>query len=123
MNYNSRLIPELLGYKLKPCNNGFAWESPFVKHVDDLLQIHGRLFRGNDEKYKFCFSVEKLLNIIKFIADKTDYELIIGYDWSEWKKDGKNPLNKVFGGYGNGHEMHEPILEAILEFAKYKIQL
>ena len=123
MNYNSRLIPELLGYQLKPCDNGLAWESPFTKHVDDLLKIHGRLFRGEDEKYPFCFSVEKLLSIAKFIADKTDYELTIGYDWSEWKKDGKNPLEKVFGGYGNGAEMNEPILEALIEFAKYKKKL
>lgn len=41
----SKLIPEFMGYKLKSCNNGLAWNSPFRYVKDDILHLHGVLYR------------------------------------------------------------------------------
>lgn len=37
-----------MGYKLKPCNNGQAWESPFPYAVEDIFKIHGRLYNEHE---------------------------------------------------------------------------
>jgi len=58
--------------------------------------------------------------LVKFIGDRTEYELKIGHSESAWSCAGKNPLEledkAIFGGYGQGAEA---ICEACVEFIKW----
>jgi hypothetical protein len=48
---NNKLMAEFIGYKLMPCNNGLAWNSPYQKAIDDKFNIHGKLFHPKGSDY------------------------------------------------------------------------
>lgn len=70
---NGKKIAEFLGYKLARCNNGLAWESPYGKHIDDKLKLHGRLYYPEGSSYfvsgndclNFKSSYDKLFILIE----------------------------------------------------------
>lgn len=75
---NNKLIAEFMGYKLKPCNNGMAWESPHKKAIDDKFNIHGRLFynegnalyEGGNSYLKFDHDYNWLMGVVGAIEAK-----------------------------------------------------
>jgi len=74
MNKGNELIAELMGYKLVSCYNGRAFEGPYLNSVDDIFELHGRLFREKDSYYKWNSSWDWLMPVIKklFSFDETD---------------------------------------------------
>jgi hypothetical protein len=66
----NKLIAEFMGYKLLPCNNGKAWESPHQKAVDDIFKIHGRLWKKDDPFYKWDSSWDWLIPVIEKIESR-----------------------------------------------------
>lgn len=67
-------IAEFLGYTLKPCRNGMAWEGPHKLAVKDVFKLHGRLFGHCDPD---CFKTrDNLIELIKVIKENTQVEII-----------------------------------------------
>lgn len=62
---NNRLITEFMGYKLKPCNNGLAWERPTLSSIHDNFNLHRRLYRKEDSYYKFYSSWDWLMPVVE----------------------------------------------------------
>ena len=73
---NNQIITEFLGYKLKPCNNGLAWESPFQYAREETLEIHGRLFNLTSTYLKFDSSWEWLMPVAIKIAKEHGIDCI-----------------------------------------------
>jgi hypothetical protein len=95
---NDQLIVEFLGYKLKPCNNGRAWERPTLSSIHDTLNLHGRLWRQNDPYYKFNSDWNWLMSVLKKISETlfSDYAEVV---WSQWVmifSPTKYPLENVY---------------------------
>ncbi len=59
----NKLIAEFMGYKLVKCNDGQAWESPHEKDIDDIFNLHGRLWRENEFYYKWETSWDWLMPV------------------------------------------------------------
>lgn len=78
---NNKLIAEFMGYKLGRCSNGFAWESPHRKWIDDVFRIHGRLWREDDTKYCWHSDWNWLMEVVEKIQRclMDDNTLTIGY--------------------------------------------
>jgi hypothetical protein len=57
---------------------------------------------------------DDLMEVVKAIAEKTEYELVMSYGYSYWNNGGENPLEE-FGGYEN----ISAIYEAVIEFIKW----
>ena len=62
----NKLITQFMGYRLAKCNNGLAWSSPFKLVIEDVFNIHGRLFKEDVSDYlKFHSSWNWLMRAVE----------------------------------------------------------
>jgi len=128
---NNKLIAEFMGYVLKPCNNGKAWEYT-VSHSskDDIFKLHGRLYHGIESDMKFHKSWAWLMPVFIRI-NETKYHLTGGDEYGTYdiKMDGEfvwidPPLGDRIAFSGNSSEMiYKPLIEklytSIIRFIKW----
>ena len=61
----------------------------------------------------------QLIKVVKAIGDKTEHELVSGYDYSYWNRYGENPFSgpgdPAFGGYSDIINIYE----ACVAFVKW----
>jgi hypothetical protein len=60
-------------------------------------------------------SWQTIMDTLQKVSYETDYELIIGWSYSYWNKEGENPLGRDFDGY----EDELNIVEAINAMIDY----
>jgi hypothetical protein len=89
---NNRLIAEFLRYKLMPCNNGLAWNSPYQKSIDDKFNLHGRLFHPIGSDYyisgnsylKFNTDWNWLMGVVEKIESTSKEQSVIQWSRNNW---------------------------------------
>ena len=64
---------------------------------------------------KFSTDWNWLMEVIKEIGNKTDFELVMGYDYCYWNNEGEQPLEGFEGGYGD----ITYIYSAVISFIKW----
>jgi hypothetical protein len=76
---------EFMGYALKPCNNGLAWESPFKTSKEDIFNAHGRLYVATAkdvyfDSWDFLAAIIQKISVIveekMSLIDKNKYEYL-----------------------------------------------
>ena len=72
-----------------------------------------------NQELKFHTDYNWLMQVVKAIGDKTEYELVSGYDCSYWNRYGENPFSgpgdPAFGGYSDITNIYE----ACVAFVKW----
>tara|TARA_R110001632_G_scaffold70752_1_gene164606 strand:- start:5544 stop:6161 length:618 start_codon:yes stop_codon:yes gene_type:complete len=115
---NNKLIIELLGYKLKPCNNGQAWERPTLSSIHDELNLHGRLWRKNDNYYKFDSDWNWLMLVVKKIKFAFD-EL---ENWRMITNPSDYPIENVFRQVAQFIKWHNEQPQTRLEYLRRELR-
>lgn len=97
------IIAEFMGYEIQkdPTERFFGrYKSPIgAWHKEIDLSFH------HDWNW--------LMEVIKEIGNKTDFELVMGYDYCYWNNEGEQPLEGFEGGYGDIIYIYSAIISFI----------
>ena len=80
-------VLEFVGYKLAPCNNGQAWDTPFKTSRDNPFKFSyaGRLFGLNIFDMRHDWN--NIVDLIKFVNNKKGLKLKLSLDINKnWDK-------------------------------------
>lgn len=95
---NNKLIAEFMGYF-------YVGYSPIWRHkdTDEIL-----------EELLYHKSWDWVIPVIQEIGNRTEYELVIGAEYSYWNKYGDTVMDgKEFRGYNSIEHIHEAVIEFI----------
>jgi|LakMenE01Jun11ns_1017448.scaffolds.fasta_scaffold9942154_1 hypothetical protein len=125
---NNKLIAEFMGYKLMPCNNGLAWESPHTKVIDDKFNLHGKLFHTKGSTHydyansylKFDSEWNWLMEVIQAIEEKGFVVAIRGISCAIYPLLKDNPEDYISSFVcGNLSRKIDIVYSAIIGFIKW----
>jgi|TARA_R110000868_G_scaffold74337_10_gene214990 hypothetical protein len=113
---NNILIAEFMGAKLPYKNKKGIWE--YMVDGAGLVNSPNREDLLKFLNFNYHNDWNCIMEVVKKIADETEYELVSGYDYCYWNKYGENPFENAEEGFG-GYYKIENIYKAVVEFIKW----